>query len=165
MPILFKPVHSIVALIALVLPCSSQAADDNFCRTMEKLGALARNDFVVAPAPADAEPLFTTVENPDVPPDCRLITKSGGMSHMCMWTFKYRDQHATAGFAALFGRIKQCLGPNASELMDAGVNHPDSYEARFLDADGLRFTVSIKDKAPLQKTFVFFWVEKTDKTP
>ncbi|MEX0345276.1 MAG: hypothetical protein AB3N20_10175 [Rhizobiaceae bacterium] len=165
MPILPKPVRSLVALITLVLPFPGQAADKDFCPAIEKLGALAQNSFVIAPTPADVEPLFTVAKNPVVQPDCRLFTKSGGKSHMCMWTFEYRDQHATAGFTALLGRIKQCLGSSASESMDTGVNHPDSYEARYFELDGFRFTVSIKDKAPLQKSFVFFWVDKAENTP
>lgn len=76
---------------------------------------------------------------------------------VCRWAFKYRSQAAESAFERIANDLARCLGAPAAT--DEPVNHPDSYQlVQFNGSDGI-ISVSLKDKASLQQTFVFLRVD------
>lgn len=76
---------------------------------------------------------------------------------VCRWTFAYRADAAVAAFEHLAEKLTRCLGPPVDE--DAPVNHPDSYRLVQFGAPDAVISLSLKDKASLQSTFVFLRVD------
>lgn len=78
---------------------------------------------------------------------------------VCQKAYAYRAAEATAVFDDLAQMTRDCLGDAAERPADASVNHPDSYKLRqFLTGDVV-ISISLKDKAALDQTFVFLRVE------
>jgi hypothetical protein len=87
-------------------------------------------------------------------PTCAQAPVTGTPAH-CRWEFPYRDPAAAEAFEGLKSLIEGCLEPDAQILDDAAVNHPDSYDLLQYRAGDVTVAVSSKDKATLNKTFVF----------
>ena len=81
----------------------------------------------------------------------------GAPDTVCQWAYDYRSTAAQIAFADLEREIAMCL--SASAKQDAPVNHPDSYRLMQFDAEQTRISLSLKDKASLQKTFLFLRVD------
>ena len=148
-----------IAVSVLLTWPVAQAAAADLCANVRGLAELARTGFDGKPAPDAVREIAAHVQGSDIAADCRIIIKPDTKSHMCMWTFAYRSDSAAAGFERLIGDLKSCFDGREPTREDIGVNHPDSYDASRFDIDGVRISVSIKDKAALEKTFVFLWVE------
>ena len=75
---------------------------------------------------------------------------------MCRWSFAYRSAAAQETFDRIADHLSECLGAPRAE--EAPVNHPDSYRLiQFETTDAVIF-LSLKDKASLQRSFVFLRV-------
>ena len=71
----------------------------------------------------------------------------------CRWSFDLGDDVSRALFEDLVKTMRDCPKLE-SAVRDSGVNHPDFYDAWAIQIGNQGFTVSIKDKSALQKTFV-----------
>lgn len=76
----------------------------------------------------------------------------------CNWAYPFRSPQATGAFEALFDEVAVCLGPDATPTSDDGVNHPDTYDLRRFEGQGMAVDVSLKDKGALQQSYVFLKV-------
>ncbi len=155
--------QSISAALVMLLASSTlpvnRATASELCAHVTHLAELAGRDFAGEPEAKRIEAIAGILPGSHGPADCRLVTNPKGKSHMCMWAFAYRDDNAIAGFDHLIAALKSCFDGQDPVRDDGTVNHPDSYDARRFTVDGIRFSVSVKDKAALEKTFVFLWVE------
>ncbi|EBA02046.1 hypothetical protein RB2150_10649 [Rhodobacterales bacterium HTCC2150] len=86
---------------------------------------------------------------------CDNTTECTADSLTCTWAFPYRAKEADNKFKKTLFDIQTCLGPNAKSNKDTGVNHPDSYDLWVIESDRTTARVSLKDKAALEKTYVF----------
>ena len=78
----------------------------------------------------------------------------GSVSNYCFWEFDFRSKTAKQHYANLKAKLGKCASVKNDEKTSQ-VNHPDSYDqALFENADN-RFSLSLKDKAGLNKTMVF----------
>ncbi len=84
----------------------------------------------------------------------------GGQQVQCGWPFAYRSDEATAAFDRLNETVAACLGPDAASSRDQSVNHPDFYDLRLYHIAGRQTAVSLKDKAALQRTYVFLRISR-----
>lgn len=97
------------------------------------------------------------VSDPEVCGKTRTL--SGSSSHHCAWSFPYRSDHAVEVFEGLGSSFQACLSDGAVHGSDPLVNHPDSYDTRIFNLGDRMAILSLKDKAALQKTYVFVRVE------
>ncbi|MEM7213087.1 MAG: hypothetical protein AAF479_14550 [Pseudomonadota bacterium] len=82
------------------------------------------------------------------------LTQSGGRELHCRWSFKYRATEAKATQVRLASSIQTCL--NATKVApEQGVNHPDTYDQQRFLIGKAELSLSLKDKAALQRTYVF----------
>ncbi|MDJ0610886.1 MAG: hypothetical protein QNJ67_18055 [Kiloniellales bacterium] len=85
---------------------------------------------------------------------CRVVTRpSGGISY-CTWTFPYRSDEAAAAFEDFADQLESCFKPEAAQGGGPGVNHPDSYAQHRYTAGPASISLSLKDKAALDSTYV-----------
>ena len=71
--------------------------------------------------------------------------------------FDYRAPEAEMMRRHLASGLKACLRATAVAA-ETGVNHPDSYDQQRFRAEGAELSLSLKDKAALDKSFVFLRV-------
>ncbi|MEM9584650.1 MAG: hypothetical protein AAGA08_16185 [Pseudomonadota bacterium] len=131
-----------ICVAALVVwPIASQAQDVCGALQAHLNGAAVRAEI----------PKITGID-----PSCRSsLAQSGATSLHCGWPFQYRASQAKDAFLALVEDVQACLGPDASRVGDPKVNHPDFYELQVFGVAEGEVGVSLKDKASLQKTYVF----------
>ena len=85
------------------------------------------------------------------------LTQTGEHEIHCRWSFDYRADTAVRHHERLAARIRHCL--DAIQVApEQGVNHPDSFDQSFYRAGKISLSLSLKDKASLQKSFVFLRV-------
>ena len=77
----------------------------------------------------------------------------------CHWEFPFRDDEAVLMAKSLWATLKACR-PGQAAGPDLQVNHPDSYDLQEWNSSDKSYHVSVKDKGQLQRTLVFFRVEK-----
>ncbi|MEL6996777.1 MAG: hypothetical protein AAFP68_00830 [Pseudomonadota bacterium] len=82
------------------------------------------------------------------------LTTGGGREIHCRWSFAYRDEAAISLHDRIASDVQTCLNATAVPRED-GVNHPDSYDQQRFHAGDVDLSLSLKDKAALQRTFVF----------
>ncbi len=85
-------------------------------------------------------------------------TVSGEPWVFCRWQHGYRAPEASAQFDAWRDRLDTCFDASRASDDDA-VNHPDSYALHQVRGQGAVLSVSLKDKAALDATFVFLRIE------
>lgn len=146
---------------ALLTPATAFPSNASaFCLAVDHLADLAHGNFVHGTVnQARVHEVASVLPGTNQPAKCRIVAKPDRKSHMCMWTFPYRDQAASSGFDALSNAVGMCIGEGAAGQQDQRVNHPDFYDARSYHRGNATVTVSIKDKAALEHTFVFLRVE------
>ena len=83
-----------------------------------------------------------------------ILTLSGADGAVCYQAFDFRDAAANELAQVIWGEIKECRDGSAMP-QDAQVNHPDSYDLRAWTSGDRIYSVSVKDKGALRKTFVF----------
>ncbi|MEM9277153.1 MAG: hypothetical protein AAGA76_01115 [Pseudomonadota bacterium] len=146
---LMRAVPTGAVLIAFGLaPASASEA----CSEIRKLVQAAPAGF----SSVDQPPTFHDVGKPE---NCSISKElSGSSAYICFWEFDYRSPAATQGFETLNQSLIQCLGSDAQVKSDQPVNHPDFYDLKTYATDTATLSISIKDKAALEKTFVFLRV-------
>ncbi|WP_120499236.1 hypothetical protein [Roseovarius sp. EL26] len=88
--------------------------------------------------------------------DCRAVQeRAGAKGVFCQQAYPYRAADATSRFMELNRDISECLQSQAVVSQDQTVNHPDFYDLYQYNLDQVTVSVSLKDKASLQQTFVF----------
>ena len=91
---------------------------------------------------------------------CSTATGTAGSKiYHCHWGFPYRDKEAEEFFGHLDVRLKTCLESQVNVADDQPVNHPDSFHLRTYHLDRAKVSISLKDKATIDKTLVFIRVE------
>jgi len=83
---------------------------------------------------------------------------SGANAFHCGWGHDYRTGAATKDFEDKTASLQQCFDQAAAIGTDKAVNHPDFYDQRQFQIDDVIVTISLKDKATLQQTYVFLAV-------
>lgn len=76
---------------------------------------------------------------------------------VCHWSFDYRSAAAEDAFDTIQDRLSACLG--STPVSDAPVNHPDSYRLVQYEKEDALISLSLKDKASRQQSFVFLRVD------
>ncbi|WP_371224202.1 hypothetical protein [Roseovarius sp. 2305UL8-3] len=129
--------HFLSLLSGLILASAVQAQDH--CPGSAPLDALAAR---IAPNPVCATSL----------------SQSGQTSQHCRWGFDYRAAAAEALYAQIEQISAACFGDISATPNAPDVNHPDSYLIRQFTGQGIEVSVSLKDKAALDQSFVFWRV-------
>lgn len=125
--------------LALVCVMTGAAAADPFCAELETFAA------------AGTPPELGQFE----PPDCGVARVLGGANSVhCAWTFDLRAPRAGVAFEDMADKIEGC-GAQQLVLETSQVNHPDSYAQREYSMNGLRLSLSLKDKGGLGQTLIF----------
>ena len=78
--------------------------------------------------------------------------------YFCSFEFPFRSEAAKTLYDEYVDELKVCYnwGEYAGWTVSAPVNHPDSYaQTTFDHYKGAQFSVALKDKGALQKTYVF----------
>ncbi len=139
--------------LALAAAATGPAGAVERCGDLHVLVTQAQSNFsgIAAGGTAPAPPPL-----PGAAADCAVSPSLSGRNvYQCAWEYPYRSPHANEAFEALHGLIGECFGDRAPMRKDPGVNHPDFYDLRQYRLDHVDLSVSIKEKAALQATFVF----------
>ncbi|MFK7938159.1 MAG: hypothetical protein AB8B82_02180 [Roseovarius sp.] len=90
---------------------------------------------------------------------CQISQLANGQDQStCYWSYPVHARDSGAQFDALHDLIETCV-KNASILPpEPGVNHPDTYDQRIYQGQGLRISLSLKRKTALGKAFVFLGI-------
>ena len=88
------------------------------------------------------------------PATCQTALQTTGETLVCYSEHPFRSEAATDLAAEIEAEIAACFDAPARQ-QDTGVNHPDSYAARWFDIGAARIYLSVKDKGALGKTLVF----------
>lgn len=78
---------------------------------------------------------------------------------VCRWSFEYRAQRAEDMFKEMAEKLTECLG--RPKPQGSPVNHPDSYTLMQFQNREAVISLSLKDKASLQQTFLFLRVDNS----
>ena len=81
---------------------------------------------------------------------------AGKTGATCFWEHSYRNGAAEAQFNQMRDWLGACLDSGTTPITDAAVNHPDTYVLEDFIFDEKTVSISLKDKAALGKSFVFF---------
>ena len=73
----------------------------------------------------------------------------------CYWSYVYRSDEVHTRVEELRVGIEECLGSKSALPADQTVNHPDSFALYRYEGQGLRVSLSLKDKAALQQSLIF----------
>lgn len=143
-----KKLRSTSAAIALAtaIACAgitSVAAADVFCDDVSQAADQVRNGQ-----------LATSLKLPEAT-TCQSALQLDGAIWFCFWTYPLRDESAAEAYRAMGDSVRRCGGTPADADPDLKVNHPDSYDTRLFDLNGVRASVALKDKAALRSTLVF----------
>ncbi|MEM7057709.1 MAG: hypothetical protein AAF557_08980 [Pseudomonadota bacterium] len=88
------------------------------------------------------------------PTTCDVATSLDGTRiYHCRWDHSYRAPEAIFQMAKMNTEIERCLGI-ASRKIEDGVNHPDTYEQRLYRLGDINISLSLKDKAAFNQSFV-----------
>ena len=87
------------------------------------------------------------------------LAQTGGRFTYCAWSFDYRAPLANDAFNHLLHAVPACLGLDVARKNDQKVNHPDFYDLQLFETPEAEVSVSLKDKAGLQETYVFLRVQ------
>lgn len=87
-------------------------------------------------------------------PTCQTALQTSGETLVCYSEHPFRSGTASDLAAEIEAQIAACFDAPARQP-DTGVNHPDSYAARWFDVGEARIYLSVKDKGALEKTLVF----------
>ncbi len=102
---------------------------------------------------------------PPLPPgaeSCQRSLQLGGAHSLhCAWAFPYRSAAATEAFATLDTRLRSCLSARPAKSARQPVNHPDSFHQREYDTVKTSLSLALKDKAALNRTYLFLGVTTT----
>ena len=87
---------------------------------------------------------------------CITSTALGGAKTFhCAWQFNFRDPSALNAVRQIDETLRRCLPALEPTTKDQPVNHPDFYDQQEYQLDGIKITLSLKDKGALQQTLVF----------
>lgn len=90
---------------------------------------------------------------------CQTSAVSGKeTSSVCYWEYKYRNQDASETLDRFINALQSCFAVDQVPD-DQPVNHPDSYDLYQYVIDETRVSLALKDKAALNKTYVFLRFE------
>ena len=93
---------------------------------------------------------------------CQLANQlSGGKELVCFWQYEYRNSEAAEQFWRLNIEFQELAGTESPAVEDLDVNHPDYYDLKTYNTNDAMVSVSLKDKAALDQTFVFLRVSKS----
>lgn len=117
-----------------------------FCGNLEALANTTAEAVTFARSPAEVA-------------NCgRSLGLDGTKALHCGWPFGYRSADAGTAFEALLKGVGECAVAIAME--PSIVNHPDSYDLRQFQLGTATVSVSLKDKAALEETYLFLRVEQ-----
>lgn len=142
------PDRVIVAILAILMPLDALADETSRCADLKVLVEQASTKSVLLDAGASLAATLNAEH-------CgTALTQSGSRELHCRWSFAYRAAEAEATQDRLASDIRNCL--NAAKVApEQGVNHPDTYDQQLFRTEDAELSLSQKDKAALQRTFVF----------
>lgn len=152
-PVTVIPRRTIGAVLLMLLPFATHADDSRRCTPLNTLVAQATS------ATEDPQTLSALSEQLKAEQCGTALNETAAREIHCRWSFDFRSDEAVEMQDRLASDIRDCL--DASTISpEQGVNHPDTYDQqRFRTAD-TALSVSLKDKAALQQSFVFLRIGK-----
>lgn len=121
-------------------------AHANSCIAFEDMIQQSGTNFETLPATPDIYGV--------APQLCDVAISSDGIKiYHCRWDYDYRAIAASELMRTLNLEIQKCLGVQSRKIED-GVNHPDTYEQRLYRLGDINISLSLKDKAALNQSFV-----------
>ena len=147
------PRRAIGAVLLLLLPFASHADDSERCTPLNALVAQA------ASATEDPHALSALSDQLKAEQCGTALSETAAREIHCRWSFDYRSDESVEMQDRMASDIRDCL--HASTISpEQGVNHPDTYDQQLYRAGDMALSVSLKDKAALQRSFVFLRIEK-----
>ena len=150
----------IASCFALFAPSTGAAGFDLPCRVIDGLMDRAHQNFTAQSGNAD----WMNALQPAGTDTCALANGEAGLRlYYCSWSFPYRTGEARRWFHQLDQKIGTCVNNQQQPKQDDPVNHPDSFILKSIQARGVEVSVSVKDKAALDRSLVFIRFQKTPK--
>lgn len=117
-----------------------------------------RAETLVSCEPLGAADSISIAPDNAVSTECSAyIDEAGQNAEACSWQFAYRSDAAFEAFEATETVLDGCFNKTIPD--DDGVNHPDSYNQIFYTTEENQISVSLKDKAQHQSTYLFLRIE------
>ena len=149
------------AILLSILPIAPGAAlAQDLCNHLDALIGHAQIGFVglAESSPEEAEDQSAKTGLADAS-GCSVRKTTQGNVYLCDWAFPHRAKQAYDRFESLARDVHDCLGERAVLHNDQSVNHPDYYALRRFETDRASVSVSVKDKAALDRTYVFVGIQ------
>lgn len=145
-------------LVLLVTTAVAQAQD--FCPAIDVLIEQSHSQFAeILDKPANTSGDYNVTLSLADASHCSVTKRSKRSWYSCRWDFPYRATQAYQTYDAFVERMSGCIGQRATMHSDQSVNHPDYYDLRRFELTQADVSVSVKDKAALENTFVFIRVQ------
>lgn len=120
--------------------------------------AAARAQTQVACEPmGSAQSIEIAPQNGPAPECGTYLDEAGQSARVCQWQFAYRSDAALAVFDASMTALDGCFKKTVADTAD--VNHPDSYNQVVYSTENAMISLSLKDKAQHQATYLFLRIE------
>lgn len=87
----------------------------------------------------------------------QFLDSASQPAQFCQWQFPYRSKAAKDAYLASETALDGCFNKQAADTN--AVNHPDSYDQLLYTTDEHLISLSLKDKAQLNSTFLFLRIE------
>lgn len=152
-PVTVIPRRTIGAVLLMLLPFAAHGDDSQRCAPLNALVEQAASSTDDPQTLSDLTGLMKAEQ-------CgTAITETAAREIHCRWSFGFRSDESIGMQDRLASDIRNCL--NASAISpEQGVNHPDTYDQQLHRAGDMALSVSLKDKAALQRSLVFLRIEK-----
>lgn len=120
--------------------------------------ATARADTTVTCDPLGSADSISIASDAAQSSQCdSYLNEAGQDAKACQWRFEYRSGAATEAFAASEAALDGCF--NKTIPVGTEVNHPDSFNQIFYTTETQLISLSLKDKAQHQATYLFLRIE------
>ena len=153
-----------MALLAVLAAAGTARADD-LCTDLERLIAQSAVNFAdITGESRDERGDQDAALKLEGASHCSVTERMSPSAYQCRWVFPYRAASANETFGDFIRRVEDCLGPQAVRHEDRSVNHPDHYALQRFETAGANVSLSLKDKAAYDSTFVFIRVQGTTES-
>ncbi len=137
----------------MLLPFESHADDSQHCAPLNALVERA------ASATDDPQAISAMSDRLKAEQCGTALSETASREIHCRWSFDYRSDESIEMQDRMASDIRDCLGASTISP-EQGVNHPDTYDQQLYRAGDMALSVSLKDKAAMQRSFVFLRIEK-----
>lgn len=150
---ILKPSIALSFFLSCLLFLSAQPSHageiGKFCASLNDALATISPEHHTIDKGAQAKAIFPTAHQCDT-----AKALSGNVSLYCLWSYPFRHPEAKNAYIFMGKSAVSCEDFSAVEATKTGVNHPDTYAQSLFSSHKMSVSISLKDKAELEKTFL-----------